>query len=43
MRLPWKADFYTSEYYKGIKSGDEEMKKVMMASVMNSSLTGVQF
>lgn len=42
MRLTWKADYYISAYHKGVKSGDEDVKKVMMASVMISSLTVIQ-
>lgn len=42
MRLTWKANCYISVYDKGVKSGDEEIKKVVMDSFMNSSLTVVQ-
>lgn len=40
--LTWKADCYISVYDKGVKSEDEEIKKVMMDSFMNSSLTVLQ-
>lgn len=40
--LTWKADCDISLYDKGVKSGDEEIKKVMMDSFMNSSLTVLQ-
>lgn len=42
MRLNWKSDCYISVYDKGVKSGDEEIKKLMMDSFTNSSLTVVQ-
>lgn len=42
MGLTWKADCQISAYYKGVKLGEEEIKKVMMASVMKNSLTVIQ-
>lgn len=41
MRHTWKADCCISVYDKGVKSGDEEIKRIMMDSFINSSPTVV--